>query len=50
MENTSLSGMQLHYGLDVTDFDGSARKANEIVELIEDIDEYNWMEASHCLN
>jgi hypothetical protein len=44
LENTSLSGMQLHYGLDVTDFDGSAKKtANEIVEFIEDIDKYNWM-------
>jgi hypothetical protein len=44
LENTNLSGTHLHYELDVSNFDGSAKKiANEIVELIEDIDEYNWV-------
>ena len=45
MENTNLSATHLHYGLDVRNFDDSAKKkkiANEIVELIEDIDEYSW--------
>jgi len=41
-ENTSL--LAAHYRIDVSNFDDSAKKiANEIVELIEDIDEYNWM-------
>jgi len=44
LENTNLSATHLHYGLDVSNFDDSAKKiANEIVELIEDIDEYNWV-------
>jgi hypothetical protein len=43
-ENTNLLAAQLRYRVDVSNFDDSAKKiANEIVELIEDIDEYNWM-------
>ncbi|CAG8659942.1 2393_t:CDS:1, partial [Paraglomus occultum] len=44
LENRNLLATQLHYALDVSNFDDSAKKiANEIVGLIEDIGEYNWV-------